>query len=88
MIKGILYSGINIDRVVNFCGEKVAYSGLFLYINSLKEKEQVVHPTDFIFKSSNGNLTVRTWNQFFSAFKANDTDFEPSQLTHEFTISV
>ena len=84
MINGIQYIGTNLNSVLEFCGAK-AYFVTQLRVNSVKENLQLVRPSDFIFKSSLGNLLVVPREQFFTFFKQNDT-FEPIQLTHSFIL--
>lgn len=84
MLQGILYTGINIDRVLEFCGNKASYYAE-LHVDSIKEKRELVRPTDFLFKSSKGNIRVVSWQHFFERFKKN-SGFEIYQLTYPFQL--
>lgn len=86
MIQGIQYTGLNTYSVLLFCGDNASYFSNHLRVNSVKEYQQLVRPSDFIFKSSKGNLCVRSRDQFFSQFKAND-GFEYTQLTKPFILA-
>lgn len=85
MITGIQYTGFNAYSVMLFCGDKASYFGN-LYVNSVKEYKQLVRPSDFIFKSSKGNLLVRSRDQFFSHFKVGN-DFKLEYLAQPFTLA-
>jgi hypothetical protein len=65
MVSGILFTGININRVLEFCGDKASFYAE-LHVDSIKEKRELVVPTDFLFKSSKGNIRVVSWKRFFS----------------------
>jgi len=86
MIQGILFSGVNIDRVLNFCGDKASFHSE-LHVDSIKEKQQCVFPGDFILKSSRGNIRIISREQFLANFKKKDPSFELWQLTHPFFLS-
>ena len=58
-----------------FCGDNASYFSNHLRVNSVKEYQQLVRPSDFIFKFSKGNICVRSQDQFFSHFKVG-TDFK------------
>ena len=85
MIQGIQYTGFNAYSVMLFCGDKASHFGN-IRVNSIKEYQQLVRPSDFIFKSSKGNLRVVSRDQFFSHFQAND-GFESTQLTKPFILA-
>ena len=86
MITGILFTGYNIDRVLKFCGDKASYYSE-LHVNSIKEKRELVVPTDFLFKSSKDNIRVVSWKHFFNNFKQSDLNFEVWKLSHPFIIA-